>query len=80
MVDNYDFSVMKSEKKVLLEIGEKLKKLRIKKGYTSYESFAIDNDLSRMQYWRIEKGLTNITIRSGYTRLISNFCLNFQRK
>lgn len=64
MVDNYDFSVMKSEKKVLLEIGEKLKKLRIKKGYTSYESFAIDNDLSRMQYWRIEKGLTNITIRS----------------
>lgn len=58
------FSVMKSEKKVLLEIGEKLKKLRIKKGYTSYESFAIDNDLSRMQYWRIEKGLTNITIRS----------------
>lgn len=64
MGDNYDFSVMKSEKKALLEIGEKLKKLRIKKGYTSYESFAIDNDLSRMQYWRIEKGLTNITIRS----------------
>lgn len=64
MIDNYDFSVMKSEKKVLLEIGEKLKNLRIKKGYTSYESFAIDNDLSRMQYWRIEKGLTNITIRS----------------
>jgi transcriptional regulator with XRE-family HTH domain len=55
---------MKTEKKVLKEIGEKLKMLRIKKGYTSYESFAIDNDLSRMQYWRIEKGITNITIRS----------------
>ena len=55
---------MKTEKQVLLEIGEKLKKLRIKKGYTSYETFALDNELSRMQYWRIEKGLTNITIRS----------------
>lgn len=55
---------MKSEENVLKEIGEKLRKLRIKKGYSSYESFAIDNELSRMQYWRIEKGLTNITIRS----------------
>lgn len=55
---------MKTEKKILLEIGEKLKLIRIKKGYTSYETFAIDNDLSRMQYWRIEKGLSNITIRS----------------
>lgn len=55
---------MENEKKILLEIGERLKKIRIKKGYTSYETFAIDNDLSRMQYWRIEKGLSNITIRS----------------
>jgi transcriptional regulator with XRE-family HTH domain len=55
---------MKSEKEVLIKIGEKLKKLRIEKGYTSYESFAIANDLSRMQYWRIEKGQSNITIRS----------------
>jgi transcriptional regulator with XRE-family HTH domain len=55
---------MKTEKVVLLEIGERLKKLRINKGYNSYEAFAIDKDLSRMQYWRIEKGLSNITIRS----------------
>jgi transcriptional regulator with XRE-family HTH domain len=55
---------MKTEKQVLHAIGEKLKELRIKKGYTSYETFAIDNELSRMQYWRIEKGLSNITVRS----------------
>lgn len=55
---------MKNEKEILIDIGERLKKLRIKKGYSSYESFAIENNLSRMQYWRIEKGLTNITIRS----------------
>ena len=55
---------MKTEKEVLKLIGEKLQKLRIKKGYKSYESFAIDNGLSRMQYWRMEKGLANITLRS----------------
>jgi transcriptional regulator with XRE-family HTH domain len=37
-------------------IAEKLKKMRIKAGYTSYENFAVDNDLNRVQYWRIEKG------------------------
>lgn len=55
---------MKTEKAVLKEIGDRLRFLRLKKGYTSYETFAIDNNLSRMQYWRIEKGLTNITVRS----------------
>ena len=60
---------MKNEKEILVDIGERLKKLRIKKGYSSYESFAIENNLSRMQYWRIEKGLTNITIRS-LTRIL----------
>jgi transcriptional regulator with XRE-family HTH domain len=55
---------MQIEKAVLKEIGERLKALRIKQGYKSYESFAIDHDLSRMQYWRIEKGLTNLTFRS----------------
>jgi len=55
---------MKTDEEVLKEIGEKLKELRVEKGYKSYESFAIDNNLSRMQYWRIEKGLTNITIKS----------------
>ena len=55
---------MINEKAALKEIGEKLKTLRIKKGYKSYESFAVDNELSRMHYWRIEKGLTNLTINS----------------
>ena len=49
---------------ILKEIGDKLKELRIKKGYTSYENFAIDNDLGRMQYWRLENGKTNLTIKS----------------
>lgn len=49
--------------KRLLLIAEKLKKLRIEKGYTSYEQFAWENNINRVQYWRIEKG-SNITLIS----------------
>lgn len=48
----------------LERIGAKLTALRKKKGYTSHEDFAYDYDLPRVQYWRIEKGKANITIRS----------------
>ena len=55
---------MKTDPQILKQIGERFKQLRVKKGYTSYETFAIDNGLSRMQYWRIEKGTSNLTIKS----------------
>lgn len=55
---------MLNEKEELIKIGERLQQLRIKNGYGSYEDFAIKNGLSRMQYWRIEKGKTNLTFRS----------------
>lgn len=38
------------------KIAARLKDLRIKAGYTNYENFAWDNEISRMQYWRLEKG------------------------
>ena len=37
--------------------------MRIEKGFTSYENFAIEHGISRMQYWRMEKG-TNFTFES----------------
>ena len=46
-----------------LRIAEKLERLRIEKGFTSYENFAIEYGISRMQYWRMEKG-TNFTFES----------------
>ncbi len=52
----------KSEKKVLEQMGAKFKVLRLKKGYKSYETFAFDNDINRMQYWRLEKGLANLSM------------------
>jgi transcriptional regulator with XRE-family HTH domain len=56
-------------KKQLTKIGEKLAELRKKKGYTSHETFAYDFELSRVQYWRIEKGKSNITLKSLCTLL-----------
>ena len=47
----------------IIDIGQRLKKLRLKKGYKSYETFAWDNEIPRVQYWRMEKG-TNFTISS----------------
>ena len=47
----------------LEKIGSKLKQLRVDKGFSSYENFAYQNDLSRIQYWRMEKG-TNFTIKN----------------
>lgn len=45
------------------QIGDKLKKLRLRAGYKSAETFAYDNELNRVQYWRIEKG-ANFTMDS----------------
>lgn len=45
------------------KIAEKLRELRKKAGYTNYENFAWENDIGRVQYWRMEKG-ANFTIVS----------------
>ena len=47
----------------ILKIAEKIKELRIAAGYSSHENFAWDNDINRVQYWRMEKG-ANITIKT----------------
>lgn len=47
----------------IIQIAQKLERIRKEKGYTSYENFAIDKGISRMQYWRMEKG-TNFTFES----------------
>lgn len=48
----------------LKQIGQRLADLRKQAGYSSYENFAFDHNLPRMQYWRMEKGKVNLTIRS----------------
>jgi hypothetical protein len=47
----------------LTAIGEKIKRLRLAKGYRSYETFAFDHSLPRVGYGRHEKG-SNLTMAS----------------
>jgi hypothetical protein len=50
--------------RILEAIGKKLIQLRIQKGYKSHVTFAEDFDLPRVQYWRMEKGKANFTLKS----------------
>lgn len=45
------------------KIATKIKELRKAKGFTSYETFAFEHNINRVQYWRIEKG-QNITLKT----------------
>ena len=49
--------VKKTLDRHIRKICKKLKEIRIEKGYNSYENFAWDNDLPRVQYWRLENGV-----------------------
>lgn len=53
----------KESEETILLIAEKIKTLRKEKGYTSYETFAFDYNINRVQYHRIEKG-QNITLKT----------------
>ena len=77
----------KAFKNLLTEIGSCLAELRIKKGYPTIKAFAERYDLPEIQYWRIEKGKANITLKSlsrilGIHRLSLHdfFCLMQDQK
>lgn len=40
----------------LKKLGARIKELRIKKGFTNYEHFAYENEISRSQIGRYENG------------------------
>jgi transcriptional regulator with XRE-family HTH domain len=40
----------------LKKLANRIKSLRIRKGYSNYESFAFDKDIPRAQYGRYEQG------------------------
>jgi hypothetical protein len=62
-MDKGDKDKPNSEDQRLIDIANKIRKLRIQHGYSSHETFAWDHNLNRVQYWRIEKG-TNITLKT----------------
>ena len=54
----------KSFQKNLVNLGDKLAELRVKKGYETLKEFTLRYDLPQIQYWRIEKGKANITLKT----------------
>ena len=47
---------------LIVSIGKRIKSLSMNAGYKSYEVFTWENNLSRNQYWKMEKG-TNCTLK-----------------
>lgn len=66
---------MEYEMKVKV-IGERLKELRRAAGYTSYETFAVDNDFERMTIWRAEAG-ESISLRT-LNRILEKLDVSFE--
>ncbi len=54
----------KGFKKSLVNLGITLSELRKKKGFSTIKEFAYRYDLPEIQYWRMEKGKANITLKS----------------
>jgi len=48
---------------ISIQFGNAIRKRRIDAGYKSYEQFAEDNNISRIQYWKMENG-NNFTLKS----------------
>ena len=47
------------------KVADKIRQLRIDSNYSSYETFAFDNEINRVQYWRVESG-KNITLKTFF--------------
>ncbi len=66
----------KDEKKLYPKLGERIRELRKKAGYTSQETFAYDADIPRALYGRYEKG-SNLTIYSLF-RILKFHKISFE--
>jgi len=55
---------VEDDRHVINWVADKLVKLRKESGATSYENFAFDHELPRVQYWRLEKGKSDFRITS----------------
>jgi transcriptional regulator with XRE-family HTH domain len=56
----------------LQKVGARMRQLRLEKGYTNYEHFAYDHDISRSQYGKYEQGKDDLRLSSLY-KVITSF-------
>ncbi|WNJ17161.1 helix-turn-helix transcriptional regulator [Pontibacter sp. G13] len=66
------------EKEFLENLGRRIKELRRSKGYSNYEHFAFENNISRTQYGKYETGenmkiLNLLRVLKGLDISISEF-------
>ena len=69
-------TITEEEKIILNKIGDKLKQLRKDAGYTSYEYFAYENNISRPQYGKYEAG-ANIQLNT-LIRILSHLNISLE--
>jgi transcriptional regulator with XRE-family HTH domain len=55
-IKNKEEELNKEVEANLKKIGERLKEIRISKGYSNYENFAFENNIGRSQYGKYELG------------------------
>lgn len=53
---NTSKKVPKEKSKDVLKLANRIKSIRISKGYSNYEYFAYEHNISRAQFGRYEKG------------------------
>lgn len=61
----------------LTQVGSKLKKCRIEKGYTSYEQFAYEHEIGRAQYGKYERGTEDMRLSSLF-KVLKNLNIPFE--
>lgn len=61
----------------LKKLGERIKQLRIAKGYTSYEYFAYEHNLGRAQFGRYERGTEDLRY-SSLLKIVKAFDMNME--
>ena len=66
----------KDEQKMLRLLGDRIRELRIEKGFTNYEHFAYENNISRTQYGKYETG-SNLQILTLH-KLLKGFDISIE--
>ena len=68
---------MKIFDKFLSLVGERMKKRRLAKGYSSYEQFAYEYEIGRAQYGKYERGTEDLRLSSLY-KILKSLDTNFE--
>jgi transcriptional regulator with XRE-family HTH domain len=61
----------------LKKVGERMRQIRLKKGFTNYENFAFENNLGRSQYGKYENGTEDLRLSSLY-KVIKSMNMTFE--